>query len=39
MPGENKAAIDRLDGLENATTRNPGATDALNTVSKRGKSA
>jgi len=26
MPGGNKAAVDRLDGLENATFRNPDAT-------------
>lgn len=34
MPGGNKAAVDRLDGLENATIRNPDATTPLNVVSE-----
>ncbi len=33
VPGGNKAAVDRLDGLETATIRNPGATTPLNDVS------
>ena len=39
VPGGNKAAVDKLDGLENATIRNPDATSDLNTVSRRGRSA
>lgn len=39
VPGGNKAAEDKLDGLENATMRNPDATRDLNAVSKRGRSA
>src|SRR5262245_35834913 len=39
MPGGNKAAVDKLDGLEITTVRNPDATSDLNTVSKRGRSA
>lgn len=39
MPGGNKAAVDKLDGLEQATIRNPDATDDVNAVSKHGKSA
>ena len=31
----NKAAVDRLDGLEKTTIRNPDATASLNTVSSR----
>ena len=30
IPGGNKAAVDRLDGLENTTIRNPDATNDLN---------
>lgn len=32
VPGGNRQAVDRLDGLENTTIRNPGATSPLNTV-------
>jgi integrase len=32
MPGGNKAAVDKLDGLENETTRNPDATNEKNPV-------
>ena len=32
MPGGNKAAVDRLDGLENAMFRNPGATNMITPV-------
>jgi integrase len=39
MLGGNKAAVDKLDGLENTTIRSPDATTSLNTVSKHGKSA
>src|SRR5438094_9477500 len=39
VPGGNRQAVDKLDGLENATIRNPGATNALNAVPNRGKSA
>lgn len=39
VPGGNRQAVDKLDGLENATLRNPDATNALNTVSKRKQSA
>jgi integrase len=38
VPGGNRQAVDKLDGLENATIRNPDATSDLNTVSKRGRS-
>lgn len=38
MPGGNKAAVDRLDGLEMTTFRNPGATSALNVVSSTSRS-
>jgi integrase len=38
VPGGNRQAVDKLDGLENATIRNPDATSGLNTVSKRGRS-
>ncbi|MGE0685011.1 MAG: site-specific integrase [Candidatus Binatia bacterium] len=34
IPGGNKAAVDRLDGLETASIRNPTATDDLNTISE-----
>lgn len=34
IPGGNKAAVDRLDGLETASFRNPTATTDLNTVSE-----
>jgi integrase len=37
VPGGNRQAVDKLDGLENATIRNPDATFGLNTVSKRGR--
>jgi len=33
VPRGNKAAVDKLDGLENATVRNPDATNHMNTVS------
>jgi integrase len=39
VPGGNRQAVDKLDGLENATIRNPDATADLNTVSKRGRSS
>jgi len=39
VPGGNKAAVDKLDGLENTTIRNPGATEDGNTVLGKGKSA
>ena len=39
VPGGNKAAVDRLDGLEKTTIRNPDATTLLNTVSDRVGSA
>ena len=39
MPGGKKAAVDKLDGLENETIRNPDATNDLNAVSQRGRSA
>lgn len=39
VPGGNRQAVDKLDGLENATIRNPDATSTLNTVSERGRSA
>jgi integrase len=39
VPGGNRQAVDKLDGLENATIRNPDATTGLNTVSKRGRSS
>jgi len=39
VPGGNRQAVARLDGLENTTIRNPDATNDLNTVSKRGRSA
>jgi hypothetical protein len=32
VPGGNKAAVDRLDGLENTTIRNPDATFSSDTV-------
>jgi len=35
--GGNRQAVDKLDGLENATIRNPDATESMNTVSKTGK--
>jgi len=35
VPGGNKAAVDRLDGLETTTIRNPDATALLNPVSGR----
>lgn len=39
VPGGNRQAVDKLDGLENATIRNPDATNAINTVSKKSESA
>lgn len=39
MPSGNKAAVDRLDGLETATVRNPDATTTENDVFTRGESA
>lgn len=39
VPGGNRQAVDKLDGLENETLRNLSATNTLNTVSRRGKSA
>jgi hypothetical protein len=35
VPGGNKAAVDRLDGLEKTTIRNPDAIVSLNLVSSR----
>ncbi len=34
IPGGNKSAVDKLDGLENATIRNPDATNETNAVFK-----
>ena len=34
VPGGNKAAVDKLDDLETATIRNPGATNDENPVSR-----
>jgi integrase len=39
VPGGNRQAVDKLDGLENANIRNLDATNTLNTVSRRGRSA
>ena len=39
VSGRNRAAVDKLDGLETATVRNPGATNDLNTVFSNGRSA
>ena len=39
VPGGNKAAVDRRDGLENPTIRNPSATTALNDISTSAVSA
>ena len=39
VPEGNKAAVERLDGLEKTTIRNPDATALLNTVSGRVGSA
>src|SRR5262245_13093072 len=39
VPGGNKAAVDRLDGLETATIRNSDATSEVNTVFRLGRSA
>ena len=39
LPGGNKAAVDRLDGLEQTTIRNPDATNEGNTVSRNRGSA
>ena len=33
VPGGNKAAVDRLDGLEAVAVRNPDATSSVNAVS------
>ena len=35
VPGGNKEAVDKLDGLEDAAIRNPAATTASNRVSKK----
>lgn len=35
VPDGNKAAVDRLDGLEKTAIRNPDAITLLNTVSSR----
>jgi hypothetical protein len=34
VPGGNRAEVDKLDGLETATIRNPDATISLNAVSE-----
>jgi integrase len=34
VPGGNKVAVDRLDGLETTTIRNPGATNDENSVAR-----
>ena len=39
VPGGNRQAVDKLDGLENATIRNPDAVESMNTVSKTGKTS
>jgi len=39
VPGGNRQAVDKLDGLENTTIRNPDATTAVNAVSQRNRSA
>jgi integrase len=39
VPGGNRQAVDKLDGLENATIHNPGATSDLNTVPMGDRSA
>lgn len=39
VPGGNKAAVDKLDGLENTTNRNLSATEEVNTVFGKGESA
>ena len=39
VPGGNRAAVDKLDGLETATVRNPGATSDLNAVFDNSRSA
>lgn len=39
VPGENKAAVDRLGGLETAIIRNPDAPSEMNTVSEETVSA
>jgi integrase len=39
VPGGNRQAVDKLDGLEKETVRNPDATNEMNTVFKRGRSA
>ena len=39
VPGGNKAAVDRLDGLENTTFRNLSATDTIGTLPENSVSA
>ena len=39
VPGGNRQAVDKLDGLENAAIHNPDATSDLNTVPMGGRSA
>lgn len=39
VPGGNRQAVDKLDGLENETIRNPGATSTLYPVPEHGRSA
>jgi hypothetical protein len=39
MPSGDKAAVDRLDGLENETNRSPNATTSENAVFTRCKSS
>ena len=39
VPGGNRAEVDKLDGLENATIRNPDATSHINAVSPKPKTA
>jgi len=37
LPGGNRQAVDKLDGLEYAIIRNPSATTTINTVSAKRK--
>jgi integrase len=39
VPGGNRQAVDKLDGLENTTIRNPDATSTTNPVLKRARSS
>jgi len=39
VPGGNRAEVDKLDRLENATIRNPDATSHINAVSPKPKTA